>query len=96
MSEKEETIMTGRRKRRRSEEEWRRLQAEYETSGKTQEEYCQAAGIPLASFWKWRRRLKNQGAPQFIELNPERTTSRAELAKLEVELASGITLRIWS
>ena len=93
---KKGVIMTNRRTARRSEGEWRELMAAYETSGKTQEEYCQAAGVAPTSFQKWRRRLKERGAPQFVELNPGKAVLQAESAKLEIEIAGGITLRIWS
>jgi len=81
---------------RRSEEQWREVLAAQESSGKSQEEYCRAAGISKTTFWKWRRQLKKHGASRFIELEPPRGGTSVNAAKLEVEVAGGITLRIWS
>ena len=88
--------MARRRRIKRSEEQWRELLLSYERSGQTQEEYCRGAGISKGTLWKWRKRLKGQNAPQFIELNPESNVERIESARLEVEISGGITLRIWS
>ncbi len=88
--------MAKRRNIRRSEEQWRQLLAAQESSGKTQEEYCRSAGISKTTFWKWSRRLKARTAAQFIELSPAANLGSAKAARVEVEIAGGITLRIWS
>jgi hypothetical protein len=88
--------MLKRRNVKRSKEQWRKLIAEQRLSGKTQEEYCRDSGVSKTTFWKWSQRLNSEKLPKFIELNRSADAEDRKQAKLEVEIAGGITLRIWS
>ena len=44
------------RKGRKGAKEWMEILAEYEGSGQTQREFCEGAGLSLATFGLWRRR----------------------------------------
>lgn len=84
--------MAKRRRTNRREEEWFRLVSGQEQSGQTQDAYCRSLGISATSFQRWRQRLRGKQKAKFVEVRPEGLAT----AKVEVEVAGGVTLRIWS
>ena len=90
----------------RSEGEWRELLLGYEASGKTQEEYCELAGIALTTFGKWRKRLRDKlsenlpvreiQAGKFIEIPEAEIGSSARVSRVELQLTNGTIIRVWS
>lgn len=95
------TVSTGRRRVRRSREQWRELLERFEHSGQSREEFCRAQGLTLSSFAHWRRALGKTaagrrdiaGPPVFLELTPPASAS-AGIWDLELELGSGVVLRL--
>ena len=56
-------------KRRRSAEEKERLMGEYRASGKTQKQFCEDKGVPLATLTLWLRKGRKEArAPRLIEV----------------------------
>ena len=47
------------RSRRRTQREWENLIGEQARSGLSAKEFCQSKSIGLASFYQWRRRLRD-------------------------------------
>jgi len=57
-------------KRRRSAEEKERLMEEYRASGKTQKQFCEDKGVPLATLTLWLRKSRKEAkAPRLIEVS---------------------------
>jgi len=87
------------RKHFRSESEWRKIIQDYTQSGLTQEAFCQQAGIPKSSFYKWHRRLKTASSARdtagFIDI---RTLASVKKDKptwdIELDLGNGVCLRL--
>lgn len=89
------------RRPRRSRSQWRRLMADYEASGQSQQVFCHEHGLALSTFARWRRILAEQtlavasdsaAEPQrlFAELRtPLSDRSLAETSPWEIELALG-------
>ena len=50
--------------KRRSKHEWQRLIEEQMASGLTQKAFCAQAGIAVATFGYWKRKLRDEGAPR--------------------------------
>ena len=94
--------------KRRSQTEWRRLIDEQAHSGLTQKAFCKQAGIPVASFGYWKRKLRperiNASTPgaarsktislaDWIELSTEGPASGPGW-QIELELGNGVCLRL--
>jgi len=94
--------------KRRSQTEWRRLIDEQAHSGLTQKAFCKQAGIPVASFGYWKRKLRperiNASTPgaarsktislaDWIEL-PTRGSVSDGVWQIELELGNGVCLRL--
>ena len=88
--------MTRKKKTFRTADQWRALIAAHTASGQTQQDFCQESSLSLTSFQKWRRRLRKESEAKFIEVTPRADGHRFSGAKLELEIAGGITLRMWS
>ncbi len=73
-------------------EERERLLGEYRESGKSQREFCEAAGISLATLGVWLRKARGRVSPEgkLIEV------LRAEVdgSKLEIVLPVGVLVRV--
>jgi hypothetical protein len=93
--------------KRRSQHEWQRLIEEQAASGLTQKVFCAQAGIAVATFGYWKRKLRNEGAfhpdepanPQRVTLDDwiELTPPSPEPAPgwhIELDLGNGLCLRL--
>jgi transposase-like protein len=72
---------------------WRHWVAQQETSGQSVSAFCREQGLSEATFYAWRRRLRNQNTPvrfALVETRPAETT----VLPIELLLASGERLRI--
>lgn len=91
--------------KRRNKAEWQRLIDEQASSGLTQKVFCEQAGIPLATFGYWKRKLRAEGVSRSDE--EARTVSRDDWIELtapimdtasgwriELDLGNGICLRL--
>ena len=93
--------------KRRSKNEWQRLIDEQATSGLTQKAFCAQAGIAVATFGYWKRKLRDEGAPRpdkpvglqgvtlddWIELSAP-ATEPAPGWHIELDLGNGLCLRL--
>jgi hypothetical protein len=68
---------------------WRRLIAEQEASGQKVLPFCRERGIGEYSFYKWRKRLQQNGAVRFALLE---TTPTARAAVINPDPDSGLEL----
>ncbi len=85
---------TGKRRMRRSRDEWQQLIDEQTDSGQTQAAFCAANGIGVGSFQNWKRRLAAEVSPEpWLELGTlaQQGTSAWDV---ELELGDGICLRL--
>jgi hypothetical protein len=73
---------------------WSRLIAEQEASTQRVGQFCRKRGIGEASFYYWRKRLRNSGAVRFALLEPKPANSGSTGCGLELVLRSGERLRI--
>ena len=78
----------------RSEAEWRTICVRFAQSGLEPKEFCQREALALGSFRKWQQRCSAKGAlsEAFVELVPPRVPR--EPWAVEVELPSGVRLRL--
>jgi len=82
---------TDKERRNRSEQEWRAIMANYESSGLSQTAYCHKEGIGASTFQKWRRRFRGAKG-SFISV-PAPLPEGSDY-QLEIELPSGTIVRI--
>ncbi len=93
--------------KRRSRNEWQRLLEEQVSSGLTQKAFCERAGIPVATFGYWRRKLRDEGvarsgervSQQGVTLDDwiELSSAASDLSPswhIELDLGNGICLRL--
>jgi hypothetical protein len=80
---------------RRSSRWWGQLIAQYEEGQETLAETCRAAGVSVASFYYWRRRLQ-QEQPGFIELGIGTSTTKrlGGRCSLELPIPAGQVLQV--
>lgn len=74
------------RKRTISGEQWRKVISEQPASGLSIAAYCRQRGVPEASFFSWRRKLRGVAHFAEVKIAPE---SAAEPSALELRLAKG-------
>ncbi len=93
--------------KRRNKTEWRRLIEEQAASGLTQKAFCAQAGIAVATFGYWKRKLRDEGAlrsderadprrvtlDDWIELTPP-SPGPAPGWHIELDLGNGLCLRL--
>jgi hypothetical protein len=86
--------VTSNGKVRRTVAEWQTICERFAKSGLGQQEFCQREAIPVGSFKKWYHRSTMRQSPSeaFVELVTAPT--RSEGWAMEVELPSGIRLRV--
>ncbi|MFW6039156.1 MAG: IS66 family insertion sequence element accessory protein TnpA [bacterium] len=89
--------MAGKKKRSRSRNglsraEWERLVAEYEHGEETRQAFCVERGVSVSSLDYWRRKLREEQAPGFIELG-SMSAGGAVTWDIELELGGGVMLR---
>ena len=92
------TVMSKKRRVRRSEAEWQDLFARFEQSGQSREVFCAEQGVVLSSFIRWWKKLHQHSpqqpavveAPVFVELGAEREPHW----EVELQLGAGVVLRV--
>jgi len=86
---------------RRSEQEWKQIIDEHGRSGQSVQAYCESKAIGVASFYQWRRRLrdskslKKPSKGSFIEMGQIRTpgsVSDASSWTITLDLGDGLKL----
>jgi transposase-like protein len=73
--------------------DWSALISEQEASGQEIRAFCQQRGIDQSSFYRWRKRLRNNQPVRFAVLEPKEEIA-ARAPSLEVILAGGDRLRM--
>jgi len=93
--------------KRRSRNEWQRLIEEQVSSGLTQKAFCERAGIPVATFGYWGRKLRDErvlrsdermsqqgvALDDWIELSPP-VPEQSPSWHIELDLGNGLCLRL--
>lgn len=89
----------------RSPETWQQIMEEFDNSGQSQKAYCQAQGIALGTFSKWRSKLGagkdtkpvKSDPPLFVQLpiDAERGTG-GRAWDIELDLGNGVVLKLRS
>jgi len=93
--------------KRRNKVEWQHLIDEQAASSLTQKAFCQQAGIPVATFGYWKRKLRADGVSHcnepasarsialddWIELSPP-ASEPSPGWHIELDLGNGICLRL--
>lgn len=89
------------RHQRRSREQWAIIMDSHAASGLTIADYCQANGIGLASFGKWKRRLRDDtGKPNHSDQKQngfvpvQLLESQSPVSTVTLSLGANITLTI--
>jgi transposase-like protein len=70
---------------------WRELLAEQQRSGLSVAEFCRRREVSENSFYYWRRRLLEEGAPQAEAFMPLTVVGTASV---EIELPCGAVVRV--
>lgn len=87
---------------RRTPDQWQKLMEQFDSSGKTREQFCHSKGIALATFAMWRRKLRATALvaapPAFVQVELPReaefiSAESHEPPDLVVELPYGVILR---
>ncbi len=76
--------------RRVAREEWRRIIELQEKSGQSVKVFCGERGVGEASFYSWRKRLRQPAPVRFALVEPESRTSNDAV---ELVLTSGERIR---
>jgi len=93
------------KKARRTESDWYEIISNYQTSGLTQQAYCEQHAIPYSSFTNWIAKFKKKNTPSlkdknqsalFVELAEDNPTVSRARNDWDVELAftNGMILRL--
>ena len=79
-------------------DQWRARIAEQERSGLSIKQFCKERGLTAWSFYDWRKRLRESGAPIRFALVERRSESPKPATRADVEIvfAGGEQLRIRS
>jgi transposase-like protein len=75
--------------KRRRRREWAELVTIYDSSDQTLRAFCTAQGINPHTFQYWRRKLKKESTPAFVEFRPQASPAgliRLRKGEVEVEL----------
>lgn len=80
-------------------ERWQTIMARFESSGSTQEAFCRQESLAIATFSKWRKRLKQHQTsvitePQFIDVGSLSQDAQHLSWDIELDLGHGIILRL--
>jgi len=79
---------------RRTETEWVEILKRFQSSDLTVREFCRREGVSLSSFQRWRSRLRETAAAEFVELVPAAASGALEPEwSLEIALPNGAQLR---
>lgn len=76
--------------RRGAREDWRRIIELQENSGQSVKAFCEERGVGEASFYSWRKRLRQPAPVRFALVEPE---SRISNDTVELVLSSGERIR---
>ncbi len=89
---------------RRSIEEWRTINAQFEASGLSVQKFCAEQNLGLSTFSRWRQRLLRADADRqspvesrealFLELDGASPTDSPSAWEVELELGPGVVLRL--
>ena len=82
------------RKARRSAVAWGEVLQRFELSGMTVTEFCAAEGCSAASFYQWKRRLRQQAPVAFTELMVVPSASASHHSVIEIELPSCVRVKL--
>src|SRR5215469_17613216 len=80
--------------RKTSREYWSKLVVEQEASGQTVREFCRERGQGVYSFYRWRKRLREDGAVRFALVETRPTAGTRGDATLELVVTNGERLRM--
>ena len=80
--------------RETSREYWSKLIVEQEASGQTVREFCRERERVVYSFYRWRKRLREDDAVRFALVETRPTAGTRGDATLELVLTNGERLRI--
>lgn len=72
--------------------DWRARLDRFERSGLTIAQFCQREGCSTASFYQWRRKLRNASPPAFVPVDLRDDASPASKPLLRVELPGGAVM----
>jgi len=85
-------------KQRRSQNEWKRIVAEFERSGLSLREFAKQQSIPLASLQRWKLRLSRDSKDSetdFVDVTPSTSPSlQPQSWQAEIEFAGGVIVRL--
>ena len=86
--------MTKSKRARRTRDDWHRLVKRFETSGLSQKEFCHHEAINENTFRLWRSRTRSAAPARvpFMEVVP--VPAPASSWAIELELPSGVKLRL--
>jgi hypothetical protein len=85
--------MTKRGKKART--KWRRLISEQARSGQTVTTFCRERGLCRAYFFAWKKRLREDTAVKFLEVQLSETTPNAARdSRVEIRLQNGRSLLV--
>ena len=86
----------GRARDERKERQWRRWIGEWQPSGLSVRAFCQRRGLTVASFYAWRRVLRQRAAEKaaFVPVQVMADAVPAQTSALEVVLADGRAVRV--
>jgi hypothetical protein len=79
---------------RRTVAEWQTMCERFAKSGLGQQEFCQREAIPVGSFKKWYHRCMTRQSPSEAFVALVTAPARSEAGAVEVELPSGVRLRL--
>jgi transposase len=88
----------GRPRDPRKEHQWRQWLRQWQSSGQSVRDFCDRHGLSQATFYAWRRilRQRDADATPFVAVQVVADTLSAPAPPLEVVLAGGRCLRITS
>ena len=85
--------MTKRGKKART--KWRRLISEHARSGQTVTAFCREHGLCRPYFFAWKKRLREDTAVKFLEVQLSETTpTAARDSRVEIRLQNGRSLLV--
>lgn len=84
----------GKQARIYSEEYKAEVVSRFLSSGMRQKEFSEVEGISRSALYSWMKKGQGESRGKFIEVPVARREERLE-SRIELELARGITLRIW-
>ena len=80
--------------KKRSGQEWMALHRDYKQSGLSRDEFCRQNNLSVYTFRDAVKRHKKNTNSQFIEVTPVTSATQEKTWALELELPSGIKLRM--